>query len=140
LRRHEQHALHPKQAAVPMVEPTHHVSSHGLLGLGGTAFAPSFSRSPAVPVGDPFGAFGHPAQPSASNGRSSLNKDSVIYIFQQKLLRPHDSALSTKLAHQFGVTAKTVRDIWGLRTWARATEPYWTAEHRQLALQRFTPP
>mmetsp|Transcript_39283 Transcript_39283/g.76861 ORF Transcript_39283/g.76861 Transcript_39283/m.76861 type:complete len:174 (+) Transcript_39283:108-629(+) len=35
------------------------------------------------------------------------------------------------LAPKFGVTPKTVRDIWNGRTWFSATKPYWTKAERQ---------
>ena len=34
--------------------------------------------------------------------------------------------MATSLATQFGITAKAVRDIWNLRTWAQTTRPCWT--------------
>jgi len=34
--------------------------------------------------------------------------------------------LSDGLSKEFGITTKAVRDIWNLRTWARATRPHWT--------------
>jgi len=34
--------------------------------------------------------------------------------------------LSDRLSKEFGITTKAVRDIWNLRTWARATRPHWT--------------
>ena len=34
--------------------------------------------------------------------------------------------LSDRLSKEFGITSKAVRDIWNLRTWARATRPHWT--------------
>jgi hypothetical protein len=34
--------------------------------------------------------------------------------------------LSARLSKEFGITTKAVRDIWNLRTWARATRPHWT--------------
>ena len=38
--------------------------------------------------------------------------------------------LATSLATEFGITAKAVRDIWNLRTWAQTTRPSWTqADH-----------
>jgi hypothetical protein len=34
--------------------------------------------------------------------------------------------LSDRLSKELGITPKAVRDIWNLRTWARATRPHWT--------------
>ena len=34
--------------------------------------------------------------------------------------------LCDRLSKEFGITPKAVRDIWNLRTWARATRPHWT--------------
>ena len=33
---------------------------------------------------------------------------------------------AASLATQFGITAKAVRDVWNLRTWAKTTMPFWT--------------
>ena len=42
--------------------------------------------------------------------------------------------LSGMLGRRYGMTAKAVRDIWNLRTWAKVTAPFWNAEERQKAL------
>ena len=97
------------------------------------ALSPTFPA--AAWLARPSASIAHPPHQPASIGRT-LNEAAVVFIFQQKLLRPHDPSLSARLAHQFGVTAKTVRDIWTLRTWTRVTQPYWTADHRQWALAR----
>ncbi len=34
---------------------------------------------------------------------------------------------ASRLAHQFGVSPRTVRDIWNLRTWAKTTRPLWSS-------------
>lgn len=40
-------------------------------------------------------------------------------------------ALSCKLAVDYGITAKSVRDIWNMRTWGWATIPYWTEDDKR---------
>ena len=138
-RTREQRALHlqpaDQQAAAPMVETCHAQVLGGAPAFGQTgALAPAMIVPALIqwPPAQPS-AIAHPAQPTAWRGRT-LNEAAAAFIFQQKLLRPHDPSLSARLAHQFSVTAKTVRDIWTLRTWTHATMPYWTAHHRQQYL------
>jgi hypothetical protein len=47
----------------------------------------------------------------------------MIYEVKRNGKTPHDAAL---LAVQYGITAKTVRDIWNHRTWKHATVSLWT--------------
>ena len=47
----------------------------------------------------------------------------MIYEVKRNGKTPHDAA---RLAVQYGITAKTVRDIWTHRTWRHATVSLWT--------------
>ena len=51
-----------------------------------------------------------------------LNAVSAAHIFLQKRALPYDLDLSTRLAAQYGVTTKAVRDIWNRRTWTSVTD------------------
>ena len=52
----------------------------------------------------------------------------VIIFLAKKTARSKQDRLASRLAAEHGITAKAVRDIWSLRTWWRATEPYWTTD------------
>jgi hypothetical protein len=77
--------------------------------------------------------------------QTTLNEVSAIMIFLSKHMREKCPAkgccLATRLAREYGVTCKAVRDIWRMRTWRRATEPFWSAQERKAALatRRFEP-
>ena len=61
---------------------------------------------------------------------SHTTRAQAIQIFRAKADREGRDTLATSLATQFGITAKAVRDIWNLRTWAQTTRPCWTqADH-----------
>lgn len=64
-------------------------------------------------------------QSKLSRGPSVISADEAREIF---LARQRASArdLAARLAPQFGITAKAIRDIWSLRTWTHITKPYWT--------------
>jgi len=51
-----------------------------------------------------------------------LNAVSVAHIFLQKRASPQDRNLSSRLAAEYGVTTKAVRDIWNGRTWTSITQ------------------
>ena len=42
---------------------------------------------------------------------------------------------SSPLSKIYGVSPRTIRDIWNRRTWAYATIPFWSAEERKLHLK-----
>ena len=52
----------------------------------------------------------------------------VIIFLAKKTARSKQDRLASRLAAEHGITAKAVRDIWSLRTWRGATEPYWTTD------------
>ena len=51
-----------------------------------------------------------------------LNAVSVAHIFLQKRAAPQDRNLSSRLAAEYRVTTKAVRDIWKGRTWTSITQ------------------
>jgi hypothetical protein len=55
--------------------------------------------------------------PIASKPRARLSEAQVITIFQVKA----SASSATKVANVYGVSEKTVRDIWKGRTWSRET-------------------
>ena len=44
--------------------------------------------------------------------------------------------VASRLAQQFGVSPRTVRDIWNLRTWTAATRPLWSSADFARAAQK----
>jgi hypothetical protein len=76
-----------------------------------------------------------PVRASAPKSTMKLNKAAALAIFQARAgrsTRGWRSNLSAALGRQYGLTAKTVRDIWNGRTWAKVTKPFWTAEEKRL--------
>jgi len=60
-------------------------------------------------------------------GVCTLSSNEAVRIFlAAKHGRTKRDRLALRLAHDFGITPKAVRDIWNLRTWARTTKPYWS--------------
>ena len=57
-----------------------------------------------------------------------LTEAEVTTIFLSRLERSGNrrSQLASKLAEQFGVAPRTIRDIWNLRTWVKTTRPLWS--------------
>ena len=51
-----------------------------------------------------------------------------IFIAKTKRVRSKKDGLACRLGNNFGISAKAVRDIWRLRTWAHATWPLWAPE------------
>ena len=57
-----------------------------------------------------------------------LSKDEALEIFSQKYAVDHhksQTARSAVLASAYGISAKTVRDIWCGRSWLEATYDLW---------------
>ena len=62
--------------------------------------------------------------PQAMSSTSITSQDArMIYEVKRDGKTPHDAA---RLAMQYGITAKAVRDIWAHRTWKLATVSLWT--------------
>ena len=77
----------------------------------------------------PLGAGAAQLLPTMARKRASLDEVTVVRIFLAKHANPgaRDTSLCRRLAHQYGVTDKAVRDIWNMRTWKHVTESYWMA-------------
>jgi len=64
---------------------------------------------------------------ASHRGVCTISSHDAIHIF---VAAKHDRAkrdgLAIRLANEFGITAKAVRDIWNLRTWAQVTKPLWS--------------
>ena len=76
--------------------------------------------------------FKHP-----SSKRQQLSGKEAVEIFQMrprsgkdKPLRRGSKLLCKTIAPEYGVSAKTIRDIWSGRTWLNATEHLWTEEEK----------
>jgi hypothetical protein len=54
----------------------------------------------------------------------------LIFIARAQRNSSKKDGLAVRLGAEFGISAKAVRDIWRLRTWAHATWPYWTPADR----------
>lgn len=102
-----------------------------------------FLGGPAAMLPAPFFVMQHPYAPQAAmssspsmqptpgqwppgHRRTYLDEAAVVQIFLAKHSKPgvRDLNLSGRLAREYGVTAKAVRDIWTMRTWKSVTEPY----------------
>lgn len=82
---------------------------------------------PNAPFAAPMSPTSAGSPPPSAGRKSFLDRKSVVQIFLAKHMGERDVHLSGKLAHKYGVTAKTVRDIWAMRTWTQVTEPFWLA-------------
>ena len=64
-----------------------------------------------------------------SKGRIVLNHCEVVEIYQYKLALLKSKHMkrgkSSRLAEKYGVSPKTIRDIWSHRTWKEVTKPFW---------------
>ena len=60
-----------------------------------------------------------------------LTEEAAVAIFVAKHTHTTRDSLSNKLAHQYNITSKSVRDIWNLRTWGWATLPHWTSADKR---------
>jgi len=74
-----------------------------------------------------------------SKKKLKLSEKDALAIFQAKRCnKGRRSTLSVALGRRYGMNAKSVRDIWIGRTWAKATRPFWTAEERKAYAARRT--
>lgn len=65
---------------------------------------------------------------------------SLVYVFQIYKQRPQPGKGGTlrrgsmlhckQVAPKYGVTPKTIRDVWSGRSWAEATRPFWTEDEK----------
>ena len=84
-------------------------------------------------VREPTGAVPSTAHlPAEEKGahKSHLSVGQVVEIFKRKTSKTGGTA--SLLSQQYGVGDRTIRDIWGGKTWAKETRPFWTPlEHQQ---------
>jgi hypothetical protein len=66
------------------------------------------------------------SQEGREGGSPELTARGALAIFLARKQRSGSQDLSSKLADRFGVSPKTVRNIWNLRTWAETTRPLWS--------------
>jgi len=65
-----------------------------------------------------------------------LTQDQALEIYK---VRPMDNSPNAKptsmdVAEQYGVSPKTVRDVWNRKTWVKVTKPLWAAGELELFL------
>ena len=93
----------------------------------------------ASPDTIPGAGRGGGATPAAElRGICTITEEEAVIIFRaNKAERVKRDRLASRLADEYGITAKAVRDIWSLRTWIRATKPHWTSDdHTRSANKR----
>ena len=76
-----------------------------------------------------------------ARGMCTIDKKTAVIIFLARQSTPvtKDDRLATRLSDEHGISPKAVRDIWNMRTWCRATRPYWTpAQEHQFISMRFS--
>jgi len=65
--------------------------------------------------------------------RNVLTAEGAMRIFKLKEHHRTRDDLSERLASEYGITPKAVRDIWNLRTWMNTTRMLWTpADHQRF--------
>ena len=57
--------------------------------------------------------------------RGKLTSHHAVAIFLVKLRPKQGPKAAEKLAAEFGVTAKAIRDVWARKSWGIQTRPYW---------------
>ena len=70
---------------------------------------------------------------------AKISQEVAIAIFVAKKRRAHRSRrdnLASTLAARYGITSRSVRGIWNLRTWAHATQPFWTTDDHKIFLSK----
>lgn len=60
----------------------------------------------------------------------------LIYLSKKVQASRRGDGLAMRLAEKFGITAKAVRDIWSLRSWAATTRPHWTPEDHDKFMKK----
>lgn len=77
---------------------------------------------------------------SASHGsharpiKNKITAEEAVLIFQERKNRKNRDQSALTLSLQYGLTSKAISDIWNLRTWRKATRPYWCASDVEMAL------
>ena len=72
----------------------------------------------------------------APAGVCIITSEAARKIFMSRAMRRKNDGLASRLGQDFGISAKAVRDIWRLRTWAHATQTYWTPEDMRNQLKK----
>ena len=68
---------------------------------------------------------------------TKISQEVAISIFMaKKSRRSKRDNLASTLAARYGITPRAVRDIWNLRTWAHATQPFWTTDDHKIFLSK----
>ena len=60
--------------------------------------------------------------------RAILSQEQAIQIYQRlqrKISDANDFSTAKLMAHTYGVSVKTIRDIWNRRTWTKETQHLW---------------
>jgi hypothetical protein len=78
---------------------------------------------PAVVVTPQEAAVG----PKVRQTRQRLTHEDVVAIYLAKI-GPKSSKTAARLAAEFGITGKAVRDVWRGKTWANQTRCMWTVQ------------
>ena len=69
-----------------------------------------------------------PRSASTARGVCVLTAEQAATIFLARKQRTGKRChVASRLAKKFGVSSRTVRDIWNLRTWTEATRPLWSS-------------
>jgi len=63
--------------------------------------------------------------PLHAHVRGKLTSHHAVAIFLVKLRPKQGPKAAEKLALEFGVTAKAIRDVWARKSWVNHTMPYW---------------
>eukprot|EP00277_Geminigera_cryophila_P007788 CAMPEP_0179421312 /NCGR_PEP_ID=MMETSP0799-20121207/9693_1 /TAXON_ID=46947 /ORGANISM="Geminigera cryophila, Strain CCMP2564" /LENGTH=322 /DNA_ID=CAMNT_0021195099 /DNA_START=33 /DNA_END=1001 /DNA_ORIENTATION=- len=69
-------------------------------------------------------------------GVSIISGENAVTIFLSKTNQIKGDRLAMRLAKEFGISAKAVRDIWNLRTWAHATKQHWSPADTEKFLNK----
>ena len=74
--------------------------------------------------------------------RAVISKEIAVEIFaKRKMNTKYKTADSCLVANEYGVSSKSVRDVWDRRTWVKATMPLWTlAEVEEYEKSNKRPP
>ena len=68
---------------------------------------------------------------------TKISQEVAISIFMaKKSRRSKRDNLASTLAARYGITSRSVRGIWNLRTWAHATQPFWTTDDHKIFLSK----
>jgi hypothetical protein len=92
-------------------------SATGLLGVA------SFGATSSSLSGTP--APGEPRHPPMRRRLRLLTNDEAVAIYLAKL-GPKSMKAAARLAHEFGVSAKAIRDVWTRKTWVVETMHVWS--------------